>query len=283
MAAFNHAFADATEPFVSLLEDDNWWDPEFLQCMMNLLEGHREAMLAWANMRIWQEQPDGQWQNTGGTIWPQSFGEETTTFAFPTLLQLDAALHSNGAMIFRTAGSARAVVPMTTPFVFIEPIRERALAGPMILVHRPLANFAATQTTARANGLQQWLDGQLLLAASFLERIPLTPKAYAKLWHVRRATNPRSTNLLLLLALLGIQPKSLRRDAQLRDWYYFVRSIVRHPIVHARCLNFRQRNRGLWDYLVSQTDARMRDAESNGFEALDGDSIALKSELSGAP
>jgi hypothetical protein len=232
-------------------------------------------------MRIWQELPDGSWRKTGHTIWPVEPDKSSTTFAFPTLLQLDSAVHSNGAMLFRTGNTAPTLVPKQTPFALIESFRERALAGPMILERRPLANFSQTLDTARATDLSRWLDGQLLLAASFLQRIPLTPKAYSKLWRVRRAANPRSTNLLLLLALLGIQPKFLRRDAKLLDWFYLFRSILRHPIVHARCVTFRQRNRELWDFLVSQTDARMRDAESNGFKELDDDSIAMKSEVGG--
>ena len=30
VAAFNHAYAGGPEPFLAILEDDNWWEPAFL-------------------------------------------------------------------------------------------------------------------------------------------------------------------------------------------------------------------------------------------------------------
>ena len=34
-AAFNQFFRATTEPFYSMLEDDNWWEPTFLQVMLD--------------------------------------------------------------------------------------------------------------------------------------------------------------------------------------------------------------------------------------------------------
>src|SRR5882757_6155842 len=33
-ANFNHAFRPLAEPFASILEDDNWWEPAFLSTML---------------------------------------------------------------------------------------------------------------------------------------------------------------------------------------------------------------------------------------------------------
>jgi glycosyltransferase involved in cell wall biosynthesis len=282
VATLNHAYAGGSEPYATILEDDNWWEPGFLARLLETLEKNRSSNLAWSNMRIWQQLENESWRDTGTTVWPTTKSNECETLEFPTLLQLTDSLHSHGAMLFRRRIAMCALVPPQTPLAIIEAVRERAIAGQVNLIREPLANFSVTLDTARAKDLQSWLDGQLLLASTFLQRVVVSRQAYAKLWRVRRSTSPRSTNLLLLLALLGVQPKFLLRDAQLRDWFYLVRSIVRHPIVHARCINFRRRNRELWDYLVSQTDARMRAAESNGFEALDDNSFALKSEASAA-
>ena len=38
-ASFNLLFKNAAEPYLSLLEDDNWWEPDFLQEMVSTLDG----------------------------------------------------------------------------------------------------------------------------------------------------------------------------------------------------------------------------------------------------
>jgi GT2 family glycosyltransferase len=37
---FNYAFRRVAEPFASILEDDNWWEPEFLTAMLDALGRH---------------------------------------------------------------------------------------------------------------------------------------------------------------------------------------------------------------------------------------------------
>src|SRR5437763_1484594 len=34
---FNYAFQSVAEPYGSILEDDNWWEPQYLQTMLNAL------------------------------------------------------------------------------------------------------------------------------------------------------------------------------------------------------------------------------------------------------
>jgi len=75
-------------------------------------------------------------------------------FDWPVLLQAFDALHSNGAMVFRKPGRAQAAVPASTPFAIIEPVRERALSGRLLLVLQVLADLAQTRRSAPA-GLAQ--------------------------------------------------------------------------------------------------------------------------------
>jgi glycosyltransferase involved in cell wall biosynthesis len=37
---FNLPFQPVQEEFVSILEDDNWWEPDFLEVMIKTMEGH---------------------------------------------------------------------------------------------------------------------------------------------------------------------------------------------------------------------------------------------------
>jgi len=50
VATFNLAFEDVEEQFVSILEDDNWWEPDFLRTMLDAMERNPQVNVAWANM-----------------------------------------------------------------------------------------------------------------------------------------------------------------------------------------------------------------------------------------
>jgi GT2 family glycosyltransferase len=102
--SFNGFFKPISETYFSILEDDNWWEPEFLQRMVAALEAHRTIQLAWANMRRWIEQPDGSWTDTGIDVWDRPPGAVPELFYWPQPQQLMGALHSNGAMLARSAG-----------------------------------------------------------------------------------------------------------------------------------------------------------------------------------
>lgn len=202
VAAFNHCFRAGGEPYASLLEDDNWWEPDLLAELHAAMEADPGASLAWANMRLWRENEDSTWADTGETVWPA--GSVARRFMWPVLLQAFDALHSNGAMVFRRPATGEAEVPAATPFAVVEAVRERMLPGALLLVPRVLANFALTRATARSGQRTLWVEGQLLQAGSFLERVELTGPAWDELVSQSRSALGR-TNLLILMALAGIR------------------------------------------------------------------------------
>ena len=53
-ANFKIAFESTSSDYVSVLEDDNWWEPDFLAEMIGALTSHGEADRAVANERIWR-------------------------------------------------------------------------------------------------------------------------------------------------------------------------------------------------------------------------------------
>src|SRR5690606_1771070 len=123
----------------------------FLAEAVAALGREASANVVWANLRLWREEADGSWTNTGRCIWDNPSGDSTPRlFRWPVARQCFDALHSNGAMVFRATASRAALVPSDTPFDIIEPVRERLLAGAWLLLPRPLANFALTRRTARA-------------------------------------------------------------------------------------------------------------------------------------
>src|SRR5690348_592267 len=68
VASFNLAWKPIAEPFMSILEDDNWWEPDFLQEMIEVMDTQPEVSLAWANMKVWRERAGNEWAPEG-TIW----------------------------------------------------------------------------------------------------------------------------------------------------------------------------------------------------------------------
>lgn len=250
VAAFNQVYRGGPEPFASMLEDDNWWDPTFLAEAVAALLAAPDAALVWANMRRWQEEADGSWTDTGRTIWPPApAGAPPVRFEPPEILQSIDALHSNGAMVFRPDRFRARSVPAATPLAIVEPLRERAAMGPLLLLPQPLAHFAQTRQTARSSDRAQWLQCQLLIAASFFRCVPTDRTSVAKLWQAVRAQRPRATDLLFLTALALRAPR-LVRPARLGEWVWFLASSARHPLRLLRGLGFRRAHRAVWDWLL---------------------------------
>jgi glycosyltransferase involved in cell wall biosynthesis len=253
VAMFNHVFAGGPEPYATLLEDDNWWEPRFLATALAPLEVEPTAALIWANMRIWREEPDGAWRDTGRTIWKFAPGDrDAISFRAPEILQAFDALHSQGAMVFRPENFRVKSVPASTPLALIEPTRERAAVGPLLLLPEPLANFALTQQTARSVDATQWLQAKLVLAASFFSHVAVADDVLERMWSVRRAQRPPDTDIFFFLALL-LRDSRFVRAASVRDWAHFLLSSARHPARFARGLRCRPALHELWVWLEQQS------------------------------
>lgn len=263
-ASFNHMFRGGPEPFLSLLEDDNWWEPDFLATALTAIQAEPAAQVVWANMHLWAEQRDGTWLDTGRTIWENPSGTRTPRlFQWPVLLQSFNALHSTGAMVVRAAASRQALVPHETPIDIVEPIRERLLSGGCLLLPQPLAHFAITLGTARSQRPIDWARSQMLIAASFLQNVNLRPAEVRTLWSALRDQRPHSTSLLFHMALAGVRPWMLLRHAQPRDWIRFLAGTLRHPITCLRILRFRGAHRTVWTTLLAASAARTREAAAS--------------------
>jgi hypothetical protein len=264
--SFNHYFRGGPEPFVSLLEDDNWWEPGLLDSLLAALRRHSDVKLAWANMKIWRENADGTWTDTGATIWPVDGAPRL----FPpfVLLQAFEALHSNGAMLIRQTKGTAPTLPEGTPFAIIESIRERSVEGVFLLLPQVLANFALTKTSARSDDRALWVQCQLLVAASFLEAVPLTPAAWDELWAKCRKSHPRRTGLLLMVAACGVRRAEILSRARPWDFFHFLRSFLGSFSANLRGLRFRTEHKEVWQWLQDESAKRVREATVLGWTSL---------------
>ncbi len=257
-ATFNLFFKAATEPFYAMLEDDNWWEPEFLAQMLEAAEANPTVTVCWANMRLWKEQPDGGFQNTGRCVWPEE-AAHTRLFAWGHPAQLSGALHSHGAALVRSRPGDDFVTP-AVPIAAVELFRERALPHPLLLVTAPLANFSITLQSARSDDRGEWAALQTALAATFLKHAGLDEEARARLWAEAREKSPPGTGTLLAAALMEPACRPLLMHARPADWFRWLRGAVRRPGVLWRVLNSRRLHPDWWSFLERHTAARFREA-----------------------
>jgi hypothetical protein len=255
-ATFNLLYAGRySEDYLSLLEDDNWWESRFLERMVAALDAQPDVALAWANMRCWHEQIDGSWRDTGRTIWGRREGAPQP-FPWGQPVQVLDALHSNGAMLVRNRDAARHVIPPETPFDIVEPVRERTFRHPVLFVPEVLANFAFTLTTARGSGAAHWIDCQVLLVGSLLAAGVNDEQMLRPAWRALRASPQGGGHVLLAACLLTKRWRALR-FAGGRDAWQLLRSALAHPRLTLRMFSVRRRHLATWDFLVRATRAQI--------------------------
>lgn len=246
-ATFNLAFGRAAEPFVSVLEDDNWWEPRLLEALLEALATAPDASMAWANMWLWQEGDGNTWSRSG-TIWPVAETDGVTTFAGPHPRQVCGALHSVGAMLLRMKAEEY-VIPDSAPSFAIEPVRERLFALPLVRVNEPLANFALTRQTSRSESADDNLRVLTLLARSWLSRHDVDRDFARQLWGECRGSRGHKHRALVAAALNVGRLRRLLAGASARDLVLVAGWIARHPVRFSRLLRARDRYPELYAFL----------------------------------
>jgi glycosyltransferase involved in cell wall biosynthesis len=226
--SFNLVFQERDASFSALLEDDNWWEPTFLESQLRVLEDHPDSPIVVGNERIWKELPQDQWQDTGTTIWP-----------FHDVRMHEMTLESlcggsklcNSSMLVRTSMAAQLLTPDFIPVDVTEHYRERLMPMRFPLNGEALTNYAETLSTARGGG-DTWGRHQTALIGSVFIALgdQAKRKALARsLWRAAMSPlSPRATTLVFVglaiseaRALLGAAPPAALARAVLH--------YARHP------------------------------------------------------
>jgi hypothetical protein len=259
-ASFNLFFRATAEPFYSMHEDDNWWEPEFLATMLEIARAHPDVTVIWSNMRIWEEQPDGSFTDTGRTISPDRSGApRRIDWGGPA--QMLGAVHSNGAALFRSHPGDDYSIP-DVPFAVVEMFRERLFPYPLLQMPQPLAHFALTRETARSRDHSEWAAMQTMLAATFLRHAAYSDAELGSVWRTARAARPPNTNVLLLAALADPRCRRFLKYSGPIDWWRLFRSTVRRPLIPWHIVRSRRAQTKLWDWLDENTAVRFLVARS---------------------
>ena len=258
---FNLVFRSCSEPFYSLLEDDNWWEPDFLESMLTVAEAHPASTVFWANQRVWKEEPDGRFTDTGGLVQPDVGNESPRSVPWGQRAQIFGAVHSNGAMLVRSRPGEAFATPRV-PFSVVEGFRERLFPYPLVFVPKPLAHFSLTLKTARSADRGEWVMMQVMLAATYLKHAGYGKDRFASLWSEARSQRPPSTTTLLLASLIEPKCRGLRSQARPADWFRLARGSLRRPAVLLRVLRAKRNHPDWWDWLDRHTAARFAEARS---------------------
>ena len=263
VATFNLFYQPVTEPFISILEDDNAWEPQFLEKMLATLAAFPNATLAWCNQRIWQESPGGSWRDTGSFVNP-----ETASNLAPLLIhwarlqQIMGGVHANGAMLMRSRPGLSYATP-DIPFAGVEAYRERMVPHPMVYVPQPLASFSRTLQTARTQGATDWGGFQVIMAATFFRQNVCSEAQLKEIWAHFNNQQPQMTNELIAVAFVCREARPFLHYAGFNNWFRFLLNVGRHPLSTFHKLRARTEHPNWWQQLDLLTAARFTEAGSN--------------------
>ncbi|MBK9990052.1 MAG: glycosyltransferase [Verrucomicrobia bacterium] len=246
---FNYAFRSVQEPFASILEDDNWWEPSFLERMQAELLAHSNVSFACANECIWEETAQGVWSNTSQTIWPASDSVRLAPRSIEAALQ--RPLLCNSALLFRTQKSEAWQTPASIPIDVTEHFRERVVPHPLLLLHQPLVNYGKTLSSHRQKGNAIWGQYSVLIIGSVFTNLAPhlhTELAQQTLKRVRGLSKWEIT-AFLSAGLFIPEARALWRMATKREKIRHVFTLARHPVLSAALSRARQDHAAAWAFL----------------------------------
>jgi hypothetical protein len=250
---FNHAFRPLAEPFASILEDDNWWEPGFLSSMREALGQHPEAQIAVGNEKLWFERKDGSWEDSGRTIWPETDGVRL----FPWRMEdkLGSAKLCNSSMLWRTTNAAEWRTPDTIPIDVTEHFRERAVPHPVLLVQSPLVNYAVTLNSYRDNShATQWGMYQVMLIGSGFVNMNATDRLHCAhtLWKRARGGERVLATTLITTGLGTPAARALWRISTLRERCRWLLTFVRRFPQMRSALQSTRKPSAAWFFLTTR-------------------------------
>ena len=249
---FNYCFKNENkELFSSILEDDNWWEPDFLQKMMQSISDYPDVQFAISNENIWIEEVDGSWYDSKNTVRPQKKGSELLEFAL--IDKCGGTKLCNSAMLWKTSFPNNWTTPDDLPVDVSEHFRERIIPHPILLVNEPLVNFAQTLQTVRSNKASLWGTYQVLLITSVFSSINRLEqnKLADDLWLKARVEKNKPYKTTLLHAALASKSTRVILDkATLPEILRYLLTWIKKPKTSYKVINALQSKDQHFQYLM---------------------------------
>ncbi|BAY33450.1 family 2 glycosyl transferase [Nostoc carneum NIES-2107] len=227
---FNYAFRSQDTKYACLLEDDNWYQEDFIQCMISALNNFPDIELACANEIIWKEKPDGSWFNTEQSIW--EYNNDYELFEYSLLDKCGSAKICNSSMFWKTTNSPNWQTPQSIPIDVTEHFRERVILHPILLVKKPLVNYAETISSYRSSDVSKWGSYQVLLIGSIFETVSVDMRQHLadSLWQKAFTYQKQLYTSLLFTALVFREASVLWSICPLNLKLRFIITLVRRPV-----------------------------------------------------
>jgi hypothetical protein len=268
VATFNLFYRSIAEPFYTILEDDNWFDLQFLEKMLDAIAAFPDATLAWCNQHVWQELPDGSWKDSGRSVNPsEPFDSPPRPVRWGCPRQVMGGIHANGAMLMRSRSGENYATP-DIPLAGVEAYRERMFPYPLVYVPQSLANFAQTLQTARNDAASAFGAFQVALSASFVRHGSFNEPQLREIWIYFKNQHPPMTNELLAAALICQEARLFIRFASFADWARFLLNAGRHPWSSFHKLRIHTEHPNWWNELDRLTAARFAEAGTDSKDHL---------------
>jgi hypothetical protein len=211
-------------------------------------------------MKIWKEEADATFKDTGKMIHPWDGKKIYEEIAWPDPRQIMGAVHSNGACLIRAGGESDYRIPKV-PFATIEMFRERCFPHPLLLVRKPLANFSITLSTERANDKStHWGEATVILAATFFRQAAWSMSEMKKFLIQGRQKQPPLTNTLLSASLIEPKCRVFYQTATLREKLRWMLGFVRRPSFPFLLLLSKRFHPDWWKILDQCTKDRFQEA-----------------------
>lgn len=262
---FNYFFSKPTSAdFVTVLEDDNWWEPNFLQEMAEVAACYPDVYLFWNNMRIWVEKEDDSMFDAEVCIWKdEAFLKKALFFDwpaknYPLLRSVLGPIHSHGAMLVRSKHAKDCLVPSDSPATVIEAIRERNFVYPIVLVTQPLSYFLLNHVTYRSK--QNYLVCLMLLLGSYLEKTQPSLSTEKQLWEEARRKEFKVSAALLMVSLVLKRWSSIIKYSNWKDWFLVMRSLLFHFPETLKALSFKKDHPMVWKFLTREARYSLRES-----------------------
>ena len=255
-ATFNLFFGTCAEPFCAVLEDDNWWEPGFLKEMLQLAQSFPDASVFCANMRLWKEEEDGSFADTGRLARVTNADGKPQLVSWGDRAQMGGAVHSHSATLFRRRAGDDFRTP-DVPISATEIFRERSFPHPLVFCPRPLANFTITRATARSADAGEWAEVQLAICTTFAK---FFPNRHEELWSDARRREPSGAMVLMWAGMVDPECRPLLRRAKVGEWVRLLVGAVRRPGVALKLWCSRDRRGDWWRYLEEKCAHRNAEA-----------------------
>ncbi|GCL44096.1 glycosyltransferase family 2 protein [Dolichospermum planctonicum] len=247
---FNYAFRSSATTYACLLEDDNWYEENFLEYMIFAMNKFPHIDIACANEKIWKEQKEGDWIDTGVTIWQND--DEFDLFKYDILDKCGSAKICNSSMFWKTKNSSKWQTPKSIPIDVTEHFRERVIPHPILLVHKPLVNYAETINSYRYTVNSKWGSYQALLIGSAFVLAPISERNQLanSLWKRALTTQKYLYTSLLFTGMLFPEAILLWRYAPLNLKLRFILTLIRRPISSLLVLQAKKKEEEAYNFLI---------------------------------